>query len=667
MYYPSQEQVPLKKRGHVQLDEMSETRPMKKMPPIPPMQPQYVFNPPVFNSENLLPRPPLEELESDSHRNRFDVEEDDLTFFTKCKNYGKRTLASCNEAMMTCKTSVESAIRILAEIKSYIAGVGDQIIAESRIKRQLEKKSQSIAKIEEFEQFLAKQKSETSEVILEDVLKMVSLELLLEDILNELLVPEEDLPSLLIKTVEGAISNHETDFSWKFDINDSMFDSAYKEFINKQRIKNLLRVHFPNNTKQTTFNMIIDKLFELYNRNFNQQDRTIHTHKLTIEGRVKGLKSIGRTQEKNLLYGSKKTHVLSAVKYDSLWRKYTKSKKIVDDSFVELRQQVAASENKMPIATGNRLGINNNYGTGGPDAYVTTNIPPLANVVTKYDSPMEEGGPGSPVAEVYANYNSPSDDEIDSSGKAMIPYSSQSDEEEEVTGRKHRVPILEKDGKRTREQMKVAAHMKAAELMELQCSQLIPNNIMKEISKQQTEKMKEHNYDIDGEIADLAIAETKLVNDALQEVKVLSAQLKSNQESDPEIFNDAYLTDIWIKSLKRIFSNLYEETQKIKDKRANILSKLKARKTSTQKKPSTQIVARKETPILGTEFVGNVFTGLFSRQSSPPTGRRILRATRRSPPRRPGVTPGGKKSLKKHTKSHTRKHHKKHLHHTKKR
>lgn len=274
--------------------------------------------------------------------------------------------------------TVSSAIGHLTALATKVAGfsrmitqrisdIGDNIIAATKLRRKQRAAADAVNRIKIANEKLAAMNDKSKEITTIGVLRMIELETLIENIMDDA-IPESirDVPALLVMPILEIVCHFEEYFDWKTEVSQITVDRAYSEFRNKQRIRDMvLRLYGEN----ITLNQVIDELFLLYNRNFNTL-ANISNRSLSVDGRLRVVKSIHTEAPKtkiatipseNPFRKAKALPVLSAVNYSSVWDEHAMPQANVDAEMATIRIPVPATQDNTPAAVARPFGYNDRH------------------------------------------------------------------------------------------------------------------------------------------------------------------------------------------------------------------------------------------------------------------------------------------------------------------
>lgn len=298
------------------------------------------------------------------------------------------------------KETVTLAITRLTELATKVArfsimvaerirDMGDNIIADTKLRRKQQAAAEATNRIQIANQKLAAMKEKSKEITTIGVLRMIELETLIENIMDDVIPASiRDVPALLVLPVLEIVCHYEEYFGWETPISEIKVNRAFSEFRNKQRIRDaVLRLY----GKNITLNEIIDELFRLYNSNFNTL-ADIRGLSLSVNGRVRVLKSIHteapRTEIATIPDNNRKSKelpVLSAIDYSTIWDKYAEPQAIVDEAMVELRNPVPAAPDNTPTAAARPFGYNDRHVDIAAHVGLARFGPPLTRAMQERD------------------------------------------------------------------------------------------------------------------------------------------------------------------------------------------------------------------------------------------------------------------------------------------
>ena len=466
-------------------------------------------------------------------------------------------------------TTIRGAIGILQTIHGAISRAGTRIIEETHARNRKGKLQAASDKIKSFENFLNLQKNQEKRISTNNVLRMITIELIIEYILSELLLDDiEKIKPYLVQPIQECINHYEYYFGWEEKTPNNihkMIDNAYKEFKQKQDIRELIAGVFPND-RSITLNAVIDELIKLYTETFRSD--TDISEVLTLDGRLRLIRQIGNLPETTELTVMKKNQVLSAVNYEKLLKKYMKSKEDVAKEMGKIRPPVEPTPVNEPIAVGIQRGrLTRDMSISGiADASF---LPPLVQV-TAHDVDIDID------IDIDDLWNS------NPMGAMRPPRQARSESPQSPI----EVEVVGPNGK-TRQQKEVTAAMAAAAMAHVPRAKPIVKQTLKYMQTlQKTQEDREERYteqiaEITAQMYENAEMETKILTAMHHEIETFLGQL---HEEFYRGLDDVRKTDLWNKEIHRIFWQTYTSIKKFSEGRQEAVSKIQQMKTGKSPK-----------------------------------------------------------------------------------
>jgi hypothetical protein len=306
---------------------------------------------------------------------------------------------SIPDAIMELNKISTTIKQIIGKTVETIKATGEQIINDTQNRRKLEEQKAAQKIIDDAIKHLNAVGEAKDEITLNAVLEMVQKETLAELVLDDILPGSvKEIPSLLVRPIIDIVCHYDAYFDYaKLEGSDSaikhtLINTAFTEFRNKQKIRDMVHQLYGQRT-DITLNDVIDDLFKLYNTNFKTNYDS--SKKLSVNGRVRVLKYLYTKQpdvkiseiidEKT----TEKKAFVSAIDYDGIWAKHAKDIKFVDESLVRFREANQAEMITGPLSVGIPSGYANRYTPTSADAGSAIFAPPL---VPASDNLMETEG-----------------------------------------------------------------------------------------------------------------------------------------------------------------------------------------------------------------------------------------------------------------------------------
>lgn len=242
--------------------------------------------------------------------------------------------------------------KIVSISTSFSRTVGNRandMVKDTKLRNNQRQLSEALKQIAAANDILKNYQSQNEKIKINDILRMVGLELLIENVIYEIM-PEsvKDMPALLEIPILELLTHYEEYFSWNDTISALQIQRAFSEFANKQMARDeFLRLY----DRPVSLNDVIDELVKLYDKTFNSELKLTVDKAIDMQGRLRIIKDL-HTKNPNVVldtiaidnHSTRKTTVVSAVDYSSVIGSHTKPKKVVDTQRAKWRQPVVATE-----------------------------------------------------------------------------------------------------------------------------------------------------------------------------------------------------------------------------------------------------------------------------------------------------------------------------------